>query len=155
MDTNDIALALSGGGVRAVTFHCGVLRYLAERGQLERIKYISTVSGASLLIGLIFHHSRMVWPSSKAYLTHTAPLIREVISQQDLQRYSIARLLFKPQNWRYLLSRANVVAQGICELWGITETLGDLPHSPEWSINGTTAETGKRFRFKLAQLGDY
>jgi NTE family protein len=33
--------------------------------------------------------------------------------------------------------------------------LVDLPISPEWSINGTTAETGKRFRFKRHDLGDY
>jgi NTE family protein len=155
MESNDIALALSGGGVRALAFHSGVLRYIAEQGQLEHVKFISTVSGASLLIGLVFHRSGMAWPSSRAYLSSTAPAIRHLITTQDLQACATARLLFWPLNWRFAFSRANVFAQTIQALWKINETLADLPYSPEWSINGTTAETGKRFRFKNGQLGDY
>ena len=151
----DIALALSGGGVRALAFHLGVLRLLAERGQLERVRYISTVSGASLLIGLVFSRSGMAWPKSSTYLQVTAPTIRHLITTQDLQTSAIARLLFRPLNWRFALSRANIFAQAIREDWKIAATLADLPYSPEWTINGTTAETGKRFRFKLGQLGDY
>ena len=30
-----------------------------------------------------------------------------------------------------------------------------MPTAPEWSINGTTAENGKRFRFKRDSIGDY
>ena len=33
--------------------------------------------------------------------------------------------------------------------------LADLPEVPVWSINGTTAETGRRFRFKRTAVGDY
>jgi NTE family protein len=39
--------------------------------------------------------------------------------------------------------------------WGVRSRLADLPAQPEWSINGTTAESGKRFRFKSADIGDY
>lgn len=155
MQSNDIALAFSGGGIRALAFHSGVLRYLAEQGQLERVSHLSTVSGASLLIGLVFHRSEMTWPSSDTYLTRTAPMIRDLITSQDLQSSAIRRLAFQPLNWRYAFSRANVIAQAIKEIWGIDQCLADLPSSPEWTINGTTAETGKRFRFKLSQLGDY
>ena len=49
-----IGLALSGGGFRASIFHMGVLKYLAEKNKLEEISYISSVSGGSLLIGLIY-----------------------------------------------------------------------------------------------------
>ncbi|EHM45303.1 hypothetical protein HMPREF0880_04258 [Yokenella regensburgei ATCC 43003] len=31
----------------------------------------------------------------------------------------------------------------------------NLPDDPDWSINGTTAENGKRFRFKYHSIGDY
>ncbi|MEF9672493.1 patatin-like phospholipase family protein [Pseudomonas sp. PCH446] len=48
---SDYALALSGGGVRAMAFHLGVLKYLAEQQALERLTQISTVSGGSLLVG--------------------------------------------------------------------------------------------------------
>jgi NTE family protein len=40
-------------------------------------------------------------------------------------------------------------------LMGIHGTLAALPSSPTWSINGTTAETGRRFRFKAKECGDY
>ncbi len=47
-----IVLALSGSGTRAIAFHVGVLRLLAEKGVLEQIGELSTVSGGSLLVGL-------------------------------------------------------------------------------------------------------
>jgi Patatin-like phospholipase len=40
-----IGLALSGGGIRSATFSLGVLQSLAKRGFLEKIDYLSTVSG--------------------------------------------------------------------------------------------------------------
>ena len=54
MKKRNIGLALSGGGFRASIFHMGVLKYLAEKNKLEEISYISSVSGGSLLIGLIY-----------------------------------------------------------------------------------------------------
>ena len=52
-----IALALSGGGIRAMVFHLGVMRHLAERGLLESVDKISTVSGGSLLVGLLLQQN--------------------------------------------------------------------------------------------------
>src|SRR5262249_10932751 len=37
----------------------------------------------------------------------------------------------------------------------ITNRVSEIPVDPEWSMNGTTAETGKRFRFKRDSMGDY
>jgi NTE family protein len=48
-----IALALSGGGTRAMAFHAGVIRYLADDGILHQVNHISSVSGGSLLVGLV------------------------------------------------------------------------------------------------------
>ena len=47
-----IALALSGGGARAMAFHLGCLRALCEAGILDRISTISSVSGGSVLAAL-------------------------------------------------------------------------------------------------------
>jgi NTE family protein len=44
-----IALALSGGGARAMAFHLGCLRALHDRGILAKVRVISTVSGGSVL----------------------------------------------------------------------------------------------------------
>jgi len=77
--SGEIALALSGGGVRAMAFHMGVLRFLAENNALERISDISTVSGGSLLTGLIFSKNGLQWPNSEEFLGKTHPQIKKSI----------------------------------------------------------------------------
>jgi hypothetical protein len=42
-----VALALSGGGIRSATFSLGLVRALSRRNLLQRIDYLSTVSGGS------------------------------------------------------------------------------------------------------------
>lgn len=44
-----IGLALSGGGARAIAFHLGCLRALKDRGILDQIGVLSTVSGGSVI----------------------------------------------------------------------------------------------------------
>lgn len=149
-----IALALSGGGVRAMVFHLGVLKALAENGLLEKVSKISTVSGGSLLVGLILQENQLRWPSSNVFLDSIYPELREKLCARSLQ-WGAARQLLNPCNWKFLLSRANLLALALKNEWGINGKLADLPSTPEWAINGTTAENGKRFRFKNDSLGDY
>lgn len=149
-----ISLAFSGGGIRAMVFHLGVLRLLAERGLLENVQRISTVSGGSLLVGILIQENQLQWPTSDKFLSTLYPKLREKLCQRSLQ-WGAARQLLVPWNWRFLLSRANLLAAALQQEWGIVGQLGDLPSNPEWSINGTTAENGKRFRFKRTDIGDY
>ncbi|QDV43940.1 thiamine biosynthesis protein ThiF [Stieleria neptunia] len=51
-----IGLSLSGGGSRAMAFHLGCLRALNDRGVLDRVQVLSTVSGGSV-IGAMFAFS--------------------------------------------------------------------------------------------------
>lgn len=51
-----IGLALSGGGSRAIAFHLGCLRALYDRGLLNQVKVISTVSGGSV-VGAMYVYS--------------------------------------------------------------------------------------------------
>ena len=44
-----VALALSGGGARAMAFHLGCLRALHDRRILPKVRVISTVSGGSVI----------------------------------------------------------------------------------------------------------
>lgn len=159
LDTNDdsqrIGLALSGGGVRAAAFHAGVLQYLASRNNLEKVAHISSVSGGSLFVGLVLAASAYRWPTSSCYLSGTLPTVRGLLTTKSLQTEALLRLVFNPLNWRFLLSRANVIGQTIQSAWGIDLPLGRLPADPVWSINATTAETGRRFRFKARRMGDY
>jgi NTE family protein len=154
-DATKIGLALSGGGVRAVAFHAGVMLWLAENNQLEKVHHISSVSGGSLFTGLVFRESNRIWPTSSQYINKVYPNIKGTLTITSLQRDAILRLLLNPLNWRFFFSRANVVARSIEELWGVQGNLGQLPKLPIWSINGTTAENGKRFRLKSSSAGDY
>lgn len=151
----NIGIALSGGGVRAIAFHAGVLQRIAENGLLEKVKHISSVSGGSLFTGLVFQITNGDWPTSIQYLNSTFPKIRQKLTSKSLQTNALCRLIFNPLNWRFILSRANVLMQSIECCWGITITLDQLPKNLVWSINGTTAEDGKRFRFKGTVIGDY
>jgi NTE family protein len=149
-----LSLVLSGGGVRAMVFHLGALRYLAEHDAMEQVERISSVSGGSLLVGLIFQRNGMQWPGSAEFLSDTYPGLREQLCASSLQ-WAAARQLLNPLNWRFVLSRANLLARALRRDWGVRARLADLPVTPVWSINGTTAETGKRFRFKADSIGDY
>lgn len=149
-----IALVLSGGGIRAMVFHLGVLRYLAEARALERVSRLSTVSGGSLVAGLIHARNNLAWPSSSQYLATIYPEVRAALCSRSMQ-LGAARQLLVPSNWQFLLSRANLLARALRREWGITGALSALPATPEWSINGTTAENGRRFRFKRDSMGDY
>lgn len=150
-----IGIALSGGGVRAAAFHAGVLQYLAEKNKLESVIHVSSVSGGSLFMGLMLSCNKYEWPSSSYFIREVLPNVRKQLTGTSLQRSAICRLIFNPLNWRYLLSRANVMAQAIQSQWGIDIPLRALSSNPIWSINGTTAETGRRFRFKDGRMGDY
>ncbi len=149
-----VGLALSGGGIRAMAFHCGVLRWLAETERFEQVTHVSSVSGGTLLTGLIMASNGWRWPSSQQYLGEIQPRLKSELTKKSLALTGFF-LFLHPKNWRYLLSRANVLSQAIERCWGIQQRLSELPRLPIWSINGTTAETGRRFRFKLDQCGDY
>ncbi|WP_237673406.1 patatin-like phospholipase family protein [Vreelandella profundi] len=53
---DSIALALSGGGSRAIAFHLGCLRALKELQILDRVSTITAVSGGSVLAGMYCSH---------------------------------------------------------------------------------------------------
>lgn len=153
-DQNPIALVLSGGGIRAMSYHLGVLRFLAEEKLFARVSRISTVSGGSLLIGLVMQENALRWPTDEEFLSDIYPALRRKLCSVSLQ-WGALRQLCNPTNLKFCLSRANLLALALRNEWGVCSRLADLPASPEWSINGTTAESGKRFRFKRDDIGDY
>ena len=46
-----------------------------------------------------------------------------------------------------------LVPAALRQQWNVSGRLSDLPVVPEWSINGTNAENGRRFRFKRNSIG--
>ena len=87
-------LALSGGGFRATLFHLGVIRFLHEAHLLERVKFISGVSGGSILAA----HLGLNW---QAYLNDVESAAQGVIDlvQRDVRNRVVRRwLLVRPNN---------------------------------------------------------
>ncbi|MGZ2484847.1 NTE family protein [Rhizobium pisi] len=151
-----LGLALSGGGVRAAVFHLGVLRHLARQGRLEDVAQISTVSGGSLIVGAIFSHADLKWPSSKQFLDEVYPALREKLTAGDL--FSLTALGWGGilrENIRILLRRAEILPKLLAARWGVRGSVKDLPDTPEWHINTTCYETGKNWRFSKKMMGDW
>jgi NTE family protein len=148
-----IALAFSGGGVRATVFHLGVLARLARQDLLGQVKVISSVSGGSLAAGLVFATSEYRWPSSTDYLHEVVPRLMSLLTSRDLQRAYILKSIMLP--WRLASGRASVLGGEMERQWGIGGKLSDLPLSPSWIINATCYQTGKNWRFQRNLMGDY
>ncbi len=149
----NIGLALSGGGVRALVFHLGVLARLADESLLEQVVALSTVSGGSLGIGLVYAANSYRWPTSAEYRATVLPRARHILTTQDLQGSYLSRLLRAPLG--LLRPRAGDIARLIEELWGIRASLRELPLTPYWLINATCYETGVNWRFAPDRMGDY
>ena len=147
-----MALALSGGGVRASVFHCGVLQRLVLDGQLESTAFVSSVSGGSLVTGLILCQNGHRWPNSDEFLDSVLPRIRECLTTATLQ-YSYAwRSIVFP--WRLVRGRAHVLAKQLERQWGIRGTLQDVARAPRWIVNAACYETGRNWRFSQPRMGD-
>ncbi|MDR2486108.1 MAG: patatin-like phospholipase family protein [Treponema sp.] len=147
-----IGIALSGGGIRATVFHLGVFKGLAEKGLLSQVTHISSVSGASLCVALIFAKNRHVWPSNEGYLEKVLPDIEKTVLNNNIQTAALLKLPFSPLYWG---NKAALIARVMEDKWRITGSLQDLPDTPVWEINCTTFETGKNFRLSKRQMGDY
>lgn len=148
----NIGIALSGGGIRATIFHLGILKWMSENNMLEEIIRISSVSGASLCIGLIYSYNNYKWPTSEEYLSKVLPNIQKVILEKDIQNIALKKLILSPWWWN---KKVNLLAEVLKKHWGISGKLNDLDMKPLWYINCTTFETGKRFRFSQERMGDY
>jgi len=144
-----IGIALSGGGIRATVYHLGVLKWLAESGMLESINYISSVSGGSLCVGLIYSHNDKKWPSSRQYLDEVLPRIEETIMGSDIQVATLLRIF---PFW--IFRRVNLLAKVIGKKWGVSGVMSELGESPVWCANCTTYQTGKRFGITQHSMGD-
>ena len=150
-----IALTLSGGGLRAASFHLGVMARLAHEGVLEQVDQLSTVSGGSIAAAAVFG-APTNWPTSTEFLAVRYPEVRQLITQRGLFGLRSMTLgMFARHNTDILLHRANILADQLVRLWGIDGTLDQLPKTPTWWINSTNIDTGKNWRFSRDEMGDW
>lgn len=89
-----IALALSGGGFRATLFHLGTIRYLYEANLLKHVRYLTSVSGGSILAA----HVALNWEDYTADANaenswRAASALRKFV-QSDVRGTIVQRWLF-------------------------------------------------------------
>ena len=148
-----LALILSGGGLRAAIFHLGLIMRLASEDRIEDVAGISTVSGGSLAVGLIFSKNNLTWPSSSEYINKVLPNIQDLLTEKSLQKHSLISALIRP--WCWGSSRGNLFAKSLENVWELTGNIKDLPEKPWWLINSTSYETGRNWRFSKHHIGDW
>jgi NTE family protein len=158
---NDLALCLSGGGVRAMLFHLGVIERLWERGILQEVKYLGTVSGGSIIgAWLALHWTRLqeLWkkPEAERQARFQEWIVKPLLAcaDADLRNRALRRWLLPGGRQR---PRADHLADVLDEHLFQRKTLGDLPPNDvlRMSINSTNLRNGKRFSFSRTLIGDY
>jgi NTE family protein len=148
-----IALALSGGGFRAMLFHAGALARLNQFGLLSRAARISSVSGGSIAAGYL----AKIWATFGPY--------KEGDVFPDFKARFVDKLLeFSKQNLDvahaiFGLLPFHTVAEEVAAsydkfLFG-GATLQDLPDSPRFVFCATNIQTGVLWRSSKPYAGDY
>jgi hypothetical protein len=169
-----VGLAISGGGSRAATFAAGVLEALArvrvkdaggERNVLEKVQYISSVSGGSLATG---YFAARKPPRSQPVLGSPglSPAYQQFFTDYKAAMQEDFEL---PSAWRQLLFfrafNPTKLAYSLAEVWdgrffhGMTfgelyarERAGD---SPRIILNGTSYNSGRRFAMTTLPAADF
>ncbi len=148
-----LALALSGGGFRAMLFHAGALLRLNELGLLSRLARISSVSGGSITAGyLACVWTRLGAPdASGAFGQFQAKFVEPILSFSR-QKIDVKDILIGLLPWT---SAAEQVAASYDKLLFHGITLQAIPDQPQFVFCATNLQTGVLWRFSKPYAGDY
>lgn len=149
MISSDIFCAFSGGGYRATFFHAGVLRKLIDFGLKDRIRFISSVSGGSIvnaLFGIHFDEIRTLESYDRLIID---PLIE--FSKKDIRD---KLLLYKFASLLNLTSDTGIMVKNLDKYLFKGKTLADLSENIQIVINATNLNNGLRWQFDNYNFGD-
>ena len=157
---SSIGLCLSGGGFRASLFHLGVLRYLAEAGQLANVSGVSTVSGGSIVGAFLatkWGELGGAGYSLEAFLERVYRPFQRVVTTRNLRNRWVLLLLptlpllLDPRfTWIKLLS-------WFFDRWfysGKKLEMHELPEGLGLAINATDMASARVYRFARSFHGD-
>ena len=149
-----MALALSGGGYRAMLFHVGCLWRLNELGILPHLKRISSVSGGSITAALLgINWSRLGFNNQGVAIHFDQAVVQPIRSLAD-------RTIDIPAILTGILLPCVTISDRIAAAYDKYlyhgATLQNLPHcSPRFVINATSLQTGTLWRFSQPYMADY
>lgn len=151
-----VALALSGGGYRAMVFHAGALWRLNEAGLLPRLALVSSVSGGSIAAGAL----ALAWPDLAFGADGVASRFDTVV---DRVRTVAGATIDVGAILRGLLLPGTIsgrIAAAYDRLLFKGATLQDLPddaggRAPRFVFNAANVQTGALWYFTRDYMGDY
>lgn len=148
-----IALALSGGGFRAMLFHAGALMRLNELGVLSRVARISSVSGGSIAAGFL----ACVWDQLKpanagAVFDQFQQKYVEPILNFSREKIDVGDILTGLLPWT---SAGEQVAASYDKSLFHNANLQSIPDQPRFVFCATNLQTGVLWRFSKPYAGDY
>lgn len=147
-----IGLCLSGGGYRAMLFHLGALWRLNELGYLPRLARISSVSGGSIIAGLLgLKWARLGFGGAGAGGCFQREIVEPIrgLANHTLDAKEILEGLVLPG------SIADHIAGAYRDHLFGNATLQDLPPEPRFVINATNVQSGALWRFMRPYMRDY
>ena len=149
-----IALALSGGGYRAMVFHVGALLRLNEVGLLGKLARVSSVSGGSITAGVL----ALSWGELRfrngiaANMDILVQRIRLMASTTiDMGAIIGGILLPGTVSDRVAAAYDRVVFKGK----KLSDLADEAPGVPRFVFNATNIQTAALWRFSKPYMGDY
>ena len=139
-------LSLSGGGFRASLFHIGVVRRLVYLGLFDRVVRINSVSGGSIIAGLLMKELTLRG-SFKGVQDYDERIIKPFVDfVQKSPRHRLSWKVFRvgPNKFSDYLAK---------ELYGDL-SFNKLTKSPFWCCFSTSLDSGKQWRFSQTQIGE-
>jgi len=150
-------VCLSGGGFRATLFGLGVLRYLAEVGQLKNVVAVSAVSGGSVAAAILADR----WPDlardalgGDAFQQHVADPFCAAISEHNLRNRGLARWTATrvvPRTHRAPGAMGATIAAHLLR----SKRVADLPVGVQVILTATDLVSGRAFRISREFIGSW
>ena len=147
-----IGLCLSGGGYRATLFHLGALWRLNESGYLSRINRISSVSGGSIIAGVLGLQWNNLAFDLNGVGTQFESAVVEPIRSFCGRTIDVGAILGGALGPGSIGEKVVVAYRKY--LYG-EETLQALPDRPCFVINAANVQSGALWRFMKTSMQDY
>ena len=148
------SMAFSGGGFRATLAALGLVRFMADAGLLDRVRWVSSVSGGSVAHGLFARDYRELeatgFSRQSVDTLVISPLV-DAISSRSLTSELLRNL------WRAVGSptRTDLLAEAFDRWFYRGLLLEQLPTGCRFIFNASSVTTGVRFGFERDVMGDW
>jgi predicted acylesterase/phospholipase RssA len=139
-----VGLAISGGGLRSANFAAACMFQLERIGLLQKVDYISSVSGGSLTAAY-YCLNKNGWNPKEVQEKLTHEFASDMLLQ-TLLPWNLFAMTFTDLDRSDLL--AKTLRENLFTQKGHEQTFGDLlPDRPRLLINATDLQSGRRFVF--------